>query len=416
MNRVPSIVYRSWAVMVFDPGDRRLSELFQRYPDPAQLYMALGQDDEERSRLHPKIVSAIDNTTLDNARRMLAYCEQRGINVVSIDDKEYPARLKNIYAPPQILFYIGSLYGLDHHPSAGIVGTRNPSEYSRQVAGTISAGLAQRGISVISGFAEGIDITSQLSCIHSGGRTFAVMGCGVDTDYPKENKRYRQMVIDNGAIISEFFPGTSPYPKNFPQRNRILSGLSDCILVVEAGKTSGSLNTATHAADQGKTVFAVPPMDIFDDRYKGNIRLIREGAPVACGCEDILVELNVDTSAAPAPERAVKQTPRKSAADVQEHRTHERSGRSPEPSQMKTPKKEFGRTVTIPSTGSETGDRIVAQIAGSNGITLPYLMDKLGGDTDEILELLTDLELSGVIELIGNEYYLPGQKGKDRGK
>ncbi|MBR4224846.1 MAG: DNA-processing protein DprA, partial [Oscillospiraceae bacterium] len=206
--------------MVFGPGDRRLSELSERYPDPAKLYMALGQDDRERSYLHPRLVSAIDSTTLENAHQLLVYCQQHGIGVVSIDDRAYPARLRNIYGPPQILFYIGSLHGMDQHQSVGIVGTRDPSEYSSQAAGILSSDLAKNGVDIISGCAEGIDITSQLACAHAGGRTYAVMGCGVDVEYPRANARYRQIIADNGAIISEFLPGTTPYPKNFPQRNR----------------------------------------------------------------------------------------------------------------------------------------------------------------------------------------------------
>lgn len=425
MNKEPSIVYRAWALIVFGPGDRQLSELSQRYPDPADLYLTLLQDEAERARLHPKILSAVDNITLDRAKMMFDYCAKNHISIVSVDSREYPERLRNIYAPPQLLFYIGSLAGINAKNTVGMIGTRNPSEYSRQVAQSLSSDLASNGIPIISGFAEGIDITSQLAAAHSGGRTFAVMGCGVDVDYPKPNRRYREIITNNGAIISEFFPGTSPLPKNFPQRNRILSGLSDSIIIVEAGQRSGSLNTATHAADQGKTVFAVPPMDIFDNRYIGNIELIRDGAQVVMGSRDIFDEFRIEPIAPQQKERLVlNRTEKRMPAEPKKESTQkpktEKSSTAAKDAHDKpaSPAKDTKQgekspsPVRIPDTGSELGNKIAAEISKyDDGITLPYLIDRLGVDPDRVLEIITDLELSGAVLYDGTKYTLPGRKG-----
>ena len=295
MNREQDLVYRIWAVLVFGAGSSKLAELSERYPSPSQLYMALCQDEAERVMLTPQRLQMADSISPDNAKRIIEDCAKRDIRIVSLSDDSYPDKLRTIYAPPQVLFYIGSISTLNRHRSLGVVGTRKPSEYSRQVTSAVVSAAAKHEIDIISGFAEGIDICSQLTALRCGAWTYSVLGCGVDTIYPKSNERYREAVAGHGALISEFLPGTEPKPQYFPQRNRILSGLSDAIAVIEAGATSGSLNTASHAAVQGRTVFTVPPADLFDKRYAGNIALLRDGTVPLMGTTDLLDEFGTDT-------------------------------------------------------------------------------------------------------------------------
>ena len=233
---------------------------------------------------------AANDVTLSAAEKIMEFCSKKNIRIVTRDEELYPDRLRHIYAPPAVLFYRGDISVIDDRLSIGIVGARKASEYSLKVAAGIARVLGGQGFDIISGFAEGIDICAHTHAIESGAKTYAVLGAGIDYDYPKPNSKYRDAVIENGALITECVPGTFPAQTNFILRIRILAGLAMSVAVIEAGERSGSLNSASHATSQGKTVLAAPPCDIFDQRYKGNTELIREGAVPLMGARDIFSE------------------------------------------------------------------------------------------------------------------------------
>ncbi|MDK2917375.1 MAG: processing protein [Candidatus Petromonas sp.] len=214
-------------------------------------------------------------------------------NVISIikEEESYPISLRNTYDPPYILNLIGSITKKDQTALA-IVGSRRATPYGKNIAYKFAKDLVKYGITVVSGMAYGIDSAAHKGALDGGGRTIAVLGCGVDICYPKSNYKLMKDIINNGAIVSEYPLGTQPTPGNFPQRNRIISGLSKAVLVVEAGLKSGSLITVDYALEQGKDVFAVPG-NINSNFSKGTNKLIKEGAkPVTC-IEDILEEFNI---------------------------------------------------------------------------------------------------------------------------
>jgi DNA processing protein len=211
-------------------------------------------------------------------------------------DPGYPELLDNISEPPRQLYVIGLLKRRDILAVA-IVGSRHPTGYGRQMARALSGNLAKAGITIVSGLARGIDTEAHSAALLMGGRTLAVLGCGLDVDYPRGTGELKARIIKNGALLSEFEPGTSPVPWNFPSRNRIISGLSLGIIVVEAGSKSGSLITARWALDQGKEVMAVPGR-ADSSLSQGPIRLIREGAAPVCNAEDVIRVLGVDLPAA----------------------------------------------------------------------------------------------------------------------
>lgn len=212
---------------------------------------------------------------------------------LSMDDPEYPRHLLDIADPPPILYVRGSLLPEDELAVA-VVGTRMPSPYGRQAAELFARGLAQNGVTVVSGLAKGIDAHAHRAALEGGGRTIAVLGCGLDIIYPGENRRLAAEIAERGALVSEFALGTQPDAINFPRRNRIIAGLSIATLVVEAGETSGALITAEFALEQGRDVYAVPG-SIFSPASRGPNRLIQEGAKPACELRDILEELKIDT-------------------------------------------------------------------------------------------------------------------------
>ena len=273
-----------WLGMAFGSADARTDEIIHSGEDIAQIF---SQDfpvkftSKETARLH--------SIKLDDAKRIVENMEKSGITILTPDDERYPNRLRNIFAQPVVLYVDGELGDIDNELAIAMVGTRECSNYGYTVANKIGTELASAGAVIISGLAKGIDTVCHTAAVKCGRRTIAVLGCGVDATYPLQNKTLRELIAKNGAVISEFAPGTPPAGRNFPVRNHIISGLSMGVVVVEAGEYSGSLITANVALEQGKDVFAVPN-DIFNTEAQGTFKLLRQGAiPVSCGM-DILEE------------------------------------------------------------------------------------------------------------------------------
>lgn len=236
-------------------------------------------------------------TNLLNARRdldlaaELARVEASGVDALTWDDPRYPPRLLNIYDPPPVLFVRGDLRP-DDDWAVAMVGTRHASTYGKEAARVLAADLVRAGVTIVSGLARGIDAQVHRAALEAGGRTLAVLGSGVDIIYPWENAKLAEEISAHGALISEYPLGTQPEASNFPPRNRIISGLSRGVVVVEAGERSGALITADFAADQGRDVFAVPG-SIFHRASQGANRLIRDGAAPVLSANDVLEALNL---------------------------------------------------------------------------------------------------------------------------
>ncbi len=210
----------------------------------------------------------------------------QGIQVLTWEDAHYPRRLKEIEQAPPV-FYMRGMLSPEDDWAVAVVGTRRVTPYGRQVADELARFLAGHGITVVSGLARGVDMIAHQTALRSGGSTIAVLGSGVDKIYPPEHERLAAEIMQHGAVISDYAPGTNPDAANFPPRNRIISGLSLATVVVEAGETSGALITATFAAEQGREVFAVPG-PIYAPNSKGTNRLIRDGARPLLNMEEIL--------------------------------------------------------------------------------------------------------------------------------
>lgn len=215
----------------------------------------------------------------------------KNIRVMTWDDANYPARLREIAQPPPVLYLRGDIVEADAWAVA-VVGTRRVSAYGRQVAEEIARFLAQNGVTVVSGLARGIDGIAHQAALNAGGRTLAVLGSGVDRIYPPEHRNLAESISRSGAVLSDYPLDTPPEASNFPPRNRIISGLSMASIIIEAGATSGALITANFAAEQGREVFAVPG-NIFAPQSKGPNKLIQNGAHVLLNPRDILEVLDL---------------------------------------------------------------------------------------------------------------------------
>lgn len=222
----------------------------------------------------------------------LAILESSSFKMITIFDENYPPRLKNIYDPPVVIFHQGEFIPEDDDAIA-VVGTRTPTSYGKGVAEVLVKGLVEQNLTIVSGFARGIDTSAHKAALKSGGRTIAVLGNGLDRVYPAENRRLRNQILESGVYFSEFPFGTKPDAVNFPRRNRIISGLSLGVVVIEAGERSGALITAYYALDQNREVFAVPGR-IFDAKSAGTNGLIQKGAKLVENVDDILSEIEAN--------------------------------------------------------------------------------------------------------------------------
>jgi DNA processing protein len=262
--------------------------LLERFQTAEDIFNATASD-YFRAGLQKNAAAALQDKDLSQARRIMAQCEEMGIGLVAFGDAQYPSRLKYIADPPMVLYYKGKLPDFGKTAAVGVVGTRKASVYGLQVAKRLGFQLGICGGMVISGMAEGIDEYATKGALLAGGKVIGVLGCGVDVVYPTKNRPLFAEMDRFGCLISEYPPGTPPYKWNFPQRNRIISGMSNGVLVVEAPEKSGALITARAALEQGRDVFVVPG-NIDVASCAGSNALLREGATAVSHGWDILSE------------------------------------------------------------------------------------------------------------------------------
>jgi DNA processing protein len=289
------------------------------------------------------------------------------VTVLIWDDKEYPRRLLEAPQPPPVLYLRGNIIPEDEWAIA-VVGTRRATSYGRQVAEEAGTTLAQRGVTIVSGLARGIDGIAHHAAIKAGGRTIAVLGSGIDNIYPPEHARLADQIAAMGAVVTDYAPGTPPDAANFPPRNRIISGLSRAVIVVEASRNSGALITAAFAAEQGREVFAVPG-NIYAPQSLGTNLLIQQGAHPFLNCQDVLDVLDL--------------------------------GRVPE---------QRSARAAIPS------DAIEAQLFGLLG-NEPLHVDELGSQTnlpiEKVSSTLVVMELKGMVRQVGGMQYIAVREPSD---
>ena len=279
-----------WLELLHTPsiGQRRYQSLLTCINHPRELFDgsqgALLQKLPERAR------SYLKKPDWQRTEKALNWAEHPNHHIIPITSSNYPHRLKQIADPPPLLFAMGELNAL-HDPQLAIVGSRNPSPQGKQNANDFSAALSQSGLTITSGLALGVDTQAHIGALASQGLTIAVMGTGLDVVYPSSNRHLAQQIVEQGVVLSEFPLATMPNRGNFPRRNRIISGLSLGVLVVEAGLASGSLISARLAAEQGREVFAIPG-SIHNALSRGCHQLLREGAKLVESTQDILQEFS----------------------------------------------------------------------------------------------------------------------------
>ncbi len=284
-------------------GPMKFRALLNHFGDLEEAWHADARELKEAGldqRALSNLMTARSTISLDGEMEKI---ERQGAKVLTWDDPAYPPRLLNIYNPPPVLYVKGEILEEDQWAVA-VVGTRGATVYGKEAARRIAGGLARNGLTIVSGLARGIDSEAHRAALDAGGRTIAVLGSGVDVIYPAESRKLAQAVIERGAMVSEYAMGTRPEASNFPPRNRIISGLSLGVVIVEAGERSGALITGDFALEQGREVFAVPG-NIFRKKSMGTNKLIQQGAKPVLSVEDVLEELNLTMVSQQAEVRAV---------------------------------------------------------------------------------------------------------------
>ncbi len=279
-----------WLALLHTPGlgNRTCLKILEQYM-PRQLF-SLSRQQLLALGLQERVINGLLKPDWNAVDKDLRWLQQNGNEMMCLNDRDYPALLKQIPDPPPILFYRGNAELLDT-PQIAIVGSRNPSRLGLQTAEDFASNLAGKGFTITSGLALGIDAASHRGALKAAGKTIAVAGTGLDRVYPARNKALAMEIVSQGLLISEFPPGTAAKANHFPRRNRIISGLSIGLLVVEAARQSGSLITARLALEQGREVFAIPG-SIHNPLARGCNTLIREGAKLVETTQDILEELD----------------------------------------------------------------------------------------------------------------------------
>ena len=286
---------RDWIALSFVAGigSRTAATLVDRFGSPAACFAASRLELESAGIKRDTIDALKSGETRERADQEIRALEGLGAEVLTLADARYPKLLREAYDPPIVLYTLGDLDRALAQPAIAVVGSRQCSTYGRNVAESLSRELAMRGVTIVSGLARGIDAAAHRGAIESHGLTIAVMGTGLETVYPKENRKLADKIREQGALLTEFPIATPPLPQNFPFRNRVISGLALGVLVVEGAERSGSLITARMAYEQGRDVFAIPG-NITSSKSFGPNYLIKDGAKLVQTWRDVVDELPVE--------------------------------------------------------------------------------------------------------------------------
>ena len=404
-----------WIWLAHRPGvsDRMKVRLLQHFRDPEDIYFADGESYRHVEGVTAEAAEGLKVKDLGAAERILETCRRENLHILTFQDAAYPSKLKNIADPPVLLYYKGNLPDFDALPMIGVVGTRKASAYGMQTAKRMGYQIGKCGGIVVSGMAYGIDGMAMSGALTAGEMTVGVLGCGADIVYPLSNRGLFRDVEAYGCILSEFAPGTQPAKWNFPKRNRIISGLSNGVLVVEAPEGSGALITANHALEQGRDVFVVPG-NIDQPGFVGSHRLLRDGATLVSSGWDILSEYTalypnqIHREESPSHQTVYPEETEKTAVKVaQKPKLPEKSKPLKKLLEKKSidnqPSEAYSDVNTVLPKLSEQEQQIVSAISSGERL-VDDVIAETGLTTGKILALLTMLELKGVVKR------LPGKR------
>ena len=370
---------KDWIALNMTPGVGPLAatRLLERFGSADAVFHAR-RTELELLRMRPETIESIIKREFDEkADQELERVKGLGSDILILDDGSYPSCLREIADPPITLYVRGDWQGCFDLPGVAVIGSRMCSTYGENAAEMLSRDLASRGICIISGLARGIDTAAHKGAMRGGGKTIAVMGTGIDAVYPKENtKLVREILNSGGAVVSQFPLGTPPLKDNFPYRNRIISGLSLGVLIVEATERSGSLITARLATEQNREVMAVPG-NITSRNSFGTNYLIKAGAKLVQQWQDVVAELPSDIAASILPPKVEEETPK----------SNKHAG------------------AAVPADLSENERKIWDQLSADESVHIDILLESSGLSFGDLNAALVGLDIRDLIRVLPGKHY-----------
>lgn len=403
------VIYYLWLQCVFGVNkfviiDKTFKNSISFFKTAVNFYNASERDYKACKCLTPSIIKRLINKDLSKARKILNDCEKLGYDIITYDDELFSDKLRAISAPPVLLYVKGKMPKLDGKLSVAMVGSRNATSQGLNAANDFAFSFAESGATVVSGGALGVDTASHRAVLNAYGKTISVLGCGIDVGYPMENIPMYEKIAENGAVVSEFPPGYPPIAKNFPLRNRIICGLSDCTLIVQAGEKSGALITANDAIKEGRKLFSIPG-SIFFRENKGSNELLRLGYSAAIEPNDILnwydtKKNNLNYFAKIDYNEKVEKICKPIFVEDSVDSTSDFSIEESKPEEKPIKK--------IPTDVSEASKKVF-MVLSDEPVTTDYISAKTGMPIHELLSALTELEIFGYIEsVVGGKYIAKG--------
>ncbi len=393
--------YWVWLLLVLGPynkiiNDSKKGGLIPLFDDIEGLYNLLSKNG------HPSLSVAENKRaktlSLEKAEMLIEECESDNITIIPFDSQYYPQQLRHIYNPPLLLFAKGDISALHSELSLTVVGARNASKYSIKACKKICNELAKIGFTIVSGMAVGIDSAAHESVVEAKGTTISVLACGIKSNYPKETYNLRQRIInEGGVVVSELLPNSEASPSYFAQRNRIMSGLSLGTFIVQAGYKSGCMLTAEHAIEQGRDLFCLVPHDIFDGKYGGVVRYLRDGAIPVFSHLDVVYNYYTGHSHLFTPYDIgsdFMHIPAKTNTIIYKKNTNNTDKQEAEQHQAQIPWEEL----------DEESVRLVKCLQKGEA-SADIISEKTGIEMTHIFELLIDLEINGIVKSVSGGLY-----------
>ncbi|MDF2567126.1 MAG: protecting protein DprA [Oscillospiraceae bacterium] len=383
-----------WLSEAIPKGDEATNKIISEYEDIEQFYNLRENDFDGVDFLTDTQKKTAKATSMERAEQIISDCERLEITILTQDDERFPNRLKTIFGTPPVIYAWGNIDDIDECPSIAVVGTRNASDYGKTVTGNLCYELANVGMTIISGCAVGIDEYAHRGALKANGRTLAVLGCGLDVNYPLKNAALKKEILKNGALISELPPGTGVTGRYFPIRNRLMAGLAVSVLITEAPERSGALITAEHALQQGKEIFCVNPLVYGNPKYAGVVKYLRDGAIAVYHPSDILLQYYLSYAHKLDVEKilnSIKDQKQVSYTELKvsdEKSTYNKNADSERKHERQKP--------NLPDGLDENALRVY-EVLDFEPIHIEEISLKTGLSMDKLLSVLTELEIVGVV-------------------
>ncbi len=398
-------VFYIWLQLALGICNRLTREIFERFEGIEEIYQC--DDFSFLGEKRKKYIERLSDKETSYAFEVLKRCESVNASIIGYYDEIYPDSLRTIEAPPAAIYCIGELKKLDSIPCVGMVGTRKMSDYGKEVTEKFAYTFAKSGACIISGLAKGIDTAAHRGAVMADGYTVAVLGNPIGDVYPKENIKAFETLYKCGAVISEMYPACPRTKADFPNRNRIISGLSDAVIVTEAGEGSGALITARHAINQGKPVFAVP--GTIGSENAGTNSLIKQGAPIATEPYDVLAVLSLEYPESLHPyEPSVTQSLRSYGMTISETKTAKKRVEIEEKEPVKIENSEKTDELTDFADDAVKGsssDKILSVLDTAKPISADEISQRTGLPITEVLSELTLMEIYGDVNVSAGGRY-----------